>query len=62
MHLDRQINLEKIRIKKLISLFEPLYSTSKTVDIKSMYGEYLNTLKNKLVELEQTNLVKVVNN
>lgn len=52
MHLDPQINIDRLRIEKLISLFEPLYSTSGTTQMKSMYGEYIKNLKNELHNID----------
>jgi hypothetical protein len=58
VHLDRQtnnnvsINTETIRIKKLIELFEPIYNTSKSIKIKEIYKEHIESLKNDLKKLE----------
>jgi len=52
-HLDPQtLNIEQIRIEKLISLFSPLYKTSKTLQMKLIYKRYLDSLKLDLKKIK----------
>ena len=44
-HQIKKIDIEELRLKKLIELFEPLYTLSDTKQMKSLYGSYLNDLK-----------------
>lgn len=51
--LVHQINFEKLRVKKLISLFEPLYLLSENQLMKKEYGKYVKKLKDNLNEINK---------
>jgi hypothetical protein len=53
-----QINIESLRIKKLISLFEPLYMSSKD----SRYYEYIESLKNELDNNKDVKIIEDIKN